>query len=464
MQRYRVVILIVLFGILPLTAAFVFALFFLEEGPQVAEPAPPAVPAPPVAEAPPPDPPALERPRVLAAVRTLPVGSLIRADDLAGVDLDLELDPDAVRRKYVTVGEDQEDEAAADSLRGYAVREAIPAGQPLIRSAVVGPGQRGFLAAVLEPGTRAVAIEVGTATSQADLIDPGDRVDVILTAVLPPPGQGSSGLGLDPQAPGEVFAGPGGGGTPGEVLARTIVEDARVVAIDRTTRGVAGPPPYGEEEEVSRDGIVTAFLEVLPGEDDRLVLGGREGSLSLAIRSLRDASLAGPGGRRSVLGGGPEASTAAVKLREILSPLPAGPAPVPPEGPTIDDMTALEDRLRTELGSLEADLRAAAAAEEAAREDRMRTELDALEASLRAAAEAEEEAGEPLQEPLQVVRIFRGSANAERVCFRAGKAAPCTGQPDWEGGFGEGAPPGPSPLPGLPLDDNGRYDAPRDFE
>ena len=123
MQRYRVVILIVLFGILPVAAAFVFALFFLEEGEPPAEPAPAAEAAPPVEEAPPPAP---EKPRVLAAVRTLPVGTLLRADDLTGVDLDL--DPDAVRRGYVTVGEDRDDDAAAESLRGYAVREAIAAG------------------------------------------------------------------------------------------------------------------------------------------------------------------------------------------------------------------------------------------------------------------------------------------------------------------------------------------------
>ena len=349
----------------------------------------------------------------LAATAALPVGSLLRVDDLTGVDLELDLDPAVVQREYVAVGKNQDGEAAARSLRGYAVREVIGAGDPLTRRAVVGPGQPGFLATVLRPGTRAVAIEVGPATSQAGLIDPGDRVDVILTAELPAPGPGEAGFDPDPEAPGEGFARPFTGGASGEVLARTIVEDARVVAIDRTTRGVGGPPRYGEEEEVSRGGITTATLEVLPGEDDRLVLGGRVGRLSLAIRSLRDTPSSA------------EAGTAAVKLREILNPYPNPVRTVRarPRGPTFDDMAALEDRLLTEFGSLGEDLRAAMAAEGDVRE--------------------------PLQE-LKVVRIFRGSAPAEPVCFRAGKGAPCPDSRDPEGAPGGGAAPGPLPSAEIP--------------
>ena len=407
MQRYRIVILIVLFGILPVATAFVFAFVFLDREAPEARPAP-AVAVAPSAETPPADP-APEKPRVLAAIGTLPVGSLLRVDDLAGVDLDLDLDPAVVKREYVTVGEDQDDgEAAARSLRGYAVRETIGAGDPLTRRAVVGPGQPGFLATVLRPGTRAVAIEVGPATSQAGLIDPGDRVDVILTAELPAAGPGEAGFAQG--APGEGLPRPAAGGAPGEVLARTIVENARVVAIDRTTRGIGGPPRYGEEEEVSRGGITTATLEVLPGEDDRLVLGGRVGRLSLVTRSLRDNP--------------PRASTAAVKLRELLRPLPdSGPVRLPPEGPTFDDMTALEDRLLTEFGSLEENLRAAMA--------------------------AEGEVREPLQE-LQVVRIFRGSAPAERVCFQAGKGLPCPDSTNPYGAPEGGAAPGPLPSAEIP--------------
>ena len=449
MQRYRVVILIVLFGILPVAAAFVFALFFLEEPEPAAEPAPVAETAPAAEEAPPPEPepePEPEKARVLAAVRPLPVGSLLRAEDLVGVDLDL--DPDAARRKYVTVGEDGDDDAAAESLRGYAVQQATPAGHPLTRRAVVGPGQRGFLAAVLEPGTRAVAIEVGSATSQAGLIDPGDRVDVILTAELPARDPGDSGFIPDPDAPGPEPLRPLAGGAPGEaeVLARTIVEDARVVAIDRTTEGVGGPLPYGEEEEeVSRGGITTATLEVLPGEDDRLVLGGRVGRLSLAVRSLRAASLAGPGGppagRRRVPGRGPGDSTPTVNLREILRPRPAVSVRPPPKGPTFEDVAALEDRLLTKFGSVE---------------DRLLAEFGSMEESLRAAMAAEEEAREPPREPIRVVRIFRGSAPAERVCFRAGAASSCPDRWGGEASFDGGAPPGAVPSSGLPLHDTER--------
>ena len=249
MQRYRVVIMMVLFGVLPVVIAFFVALSFLED--EEPEPAPAA----PVAEeTPPPTPP--ERRPVLAAARPLPVGTLLGKDDLTVV----ELDPTEIPEESIPVSDDPTQGATVSSLRGHAVREAIAEGAPLLRTAVVGPGQTGFLAAVLMPGTRAVTIQVAEATRRAGLIDPGDRVDVILSAELAIEG-------------GERI-----------VFARTIVEDVRVVAIDNRTTSGEGAPDDAE--------IVTATLEASPVQADRLVLGEHEGRLSLAVRPLADATLA----------------------------------------------------------------------------------------------------------------------------------------------------------------------------
>lgn len=243
--------MLVLFGLLPVVAAFFVALSFLGEE----EPEPTQVEVASVAEAPPSEPESPPAQEVLVAARALPVGTLLEEDNLARRSLDSD-DVDA--EHFVAV-----DDTSSQALRGHVVREAIAAGAPLTRSAVLGPRQQGFLATVLKPGSRAVTIRVGPATSHAGLIDPGDRVDVILSAEV----------ALD--------------GGDRSVFARTIVDDVRVVAIDR--RPGAGAEPAERGEDAERTEIVTATLEASPAQGDRLVLAEREGTLSLAVRSLAAA-------------------------------------------------------------------------------------------------------------------------------------------------------------------------------
>ena len=81
MQRYRVVIMLVLFGVLPVVVAFFVALSFLEE--QEIE-SPPIAQAPVVEAEPPPPPP--ETRKVFAAARALPVGTLLGKDDLIKIE------------------------------------------------------------------------------------------------------------------------------------------------------------------------------------------------------------------------------------------------------------------------------------------------------------------------------------------------------------------------------------------
>ena len=287
MQRYRVIILLVLFGVLPVVAAFFFALSFLGQE-EAAEPEP--VVAPSVVEAPPPPPPPTRE--VLATARALPVGTLIGPGDL----IELMVDRSEVHADHVVVDRD----TTPDTLRGYAVREPLAPGVPLTWPVVVAPGQSGFLAAVLEAGTRAVTIRVGSSTSQAALIDPGDRVDVILTAELE-------------DDEGER-----------DMLARTIVEDVRLVAVDRRIVAQpvgeqAGPDEDGESAE--RAELVTATLEVTPAQGDRLVLGEQRGSLSLAVRSLAGAGARTPdavGERTPGAVAAGRASGPAVDLEDLL--------------------------------------------------------------------------------------------------------------------------------------------------
>ena len=347
MQRYRVVIMLVLFGVLPVVAAFVVALSFLEEP----EPEPAQAEAAPVAEEPPPSTEPPETREVLVAARALAVGTLLGKDDMtrlsldpAAVDEDQFVVTDAVTGVVTGVVTDA---VTAESLRGHAVREAIAEGAPLTRSAVVGPRQRGFLAAVLRPGARAVTIRVGPATSHAGLIDPGDRVDVILSAELAADGGERS------------------------VYAHTIVEDIRVVAIDRRIGSGTDSTAGGEGEEAGRTEMMTATLEASPAQGDRLVLGEHEGRLSLAVRSLAGAQSSDPA-----------TASQAVDLREMLL--------------SSSEFSVSEARVRRaqELNDLA-----------------VRTQIVESKEQLRAAMEGS-------ATTLDAVRIFRGSEPAEDVVFK----------------------------------------------
>ena len=245
MRRYRTVIIIALLGIIPMVAG-VFAMRFIlpdrqPEQVQAAAPAKPAVEEP-------------ELRMVLAASRDLPVGTLLGEEDWKELGIEVEL----VRRGHIAVL----DPDGTGMPYGYVVREAIADGAPLTWQSLVGPRQRGFLAAVLKPGMRAITVRLGAGTRHSGLIDPGDRVDVVLTAKTRR-------------------------GGPENVLSRTILEDVRVLAVDRRIGSAVGEVQGGGE--VKRTEIVTATLEVLPAQTGLLALGEYEGDLALAVRPLAAA-------------------------------------------------------------------------------------------------------------------------------------------------------------------------------
>jgi len=69
---------------------------------------------------------------------------------------------DAVPASYVL-----KDQRAQDEMVGAVVRRGIAGGAPVTDGAVVKPGDRGFLAAVLAPGMRAVSVPWSGAASPA---------------------------------------------------------------------------------------------------------------------------------------------------------------------------------------------------------------------------------------------------------------------------------------------------------
>ena len=349
--------MLVLFGVVPVVVAFFVALSFL--GKQEVEPPPQVEVQPSVEEEPPPP----ETTTVLSASRALSIGTLIGEGDV-GV---LELEASEVGSELILA----DGGSSAWELRGYAVRRALAAGEPVSRSALVGPGQKGFLAAVLRPGTRAVTVRVGQATSEAGLIDPGDRVDVIFSAELRVDERES------------------------RVFARTIVQDARVVAVDQRFNG----------EEAERSELVTATLEVSPADGDRLVLAEHEGRISLAVRSLATTQ------------GGPPGE--AVVLQDML---------LPPELIALSEERQrregeLKDlTIRTQLADSREQLRNASSEERRGLE----REQAALSLMLQIAESRDQlrTARERAGTTSETVRIYRGVEPAQEVVFESPPGAP----------------------------------------
>jgi pilus assembly protein CpaB len=124
---------------------------------------------------------------------------------------------------------------------------------------VLHPRDRGFLAAVLAPGARAISIGVDAITGNGGLIWPGDRVDVILTQEL-----------------NEKDA-----SVTRRVVGETVLNDVRVVAVDQSIAQGAVATGDNATGRVAH----TVTLEVTLQQAERTAVADRLGKITLAIRS-----------------------------------------------------------------------------------------------------------------------------------------------------------------------------------
>jgi len=215
-------------------------------------------------------------PKVLVATRALPVGTIITADAFSYQPWPKELVEEAY---FIEGGERTPVEAEGKTevkiegetaqavqpsladLNGTVVRTAITAGQPITKGALVFPGDRGFLAAALGPGMRAVSVPVSALTGVAGFVFPGDRVDLMLT-------QNVSDDSPD-QRPLKV--------------AETIMRNIRVLATDQ--RVTPGKDKDGKTV-VKKYKLVT--LEATPAIAEKISVALSIGTISLSLRSLAD--------------------------------------------------------------------------------------------------------------------------------------------------------------------------------
>ena len=72
-----------------------------------------------------------------------------------------------------------------ESFAGWVAKNPIAGGEPISEAKIIAPGNRGFLAAVLRPGMRAISVPVTITSGISGFIFPGDQVDLMLTYSVP---------------------------------------------------------------------------------------------------------------------------------------------------------------------------------------------------------------------------------------------------------------------------------------
>jgi pilus assembly protein CpaB len=208
---------------------------------------------------------------VLVAKGNLAAGQFVRPENLRWQPWPT----DGIAPTYVVQGQRQ-----LEDFIGAVVRSSMGDGEPVTENRLVRPRDRGFLAAVLTPGYRAVTVNVTPSSGISGFVFPGDHVDLILTMTLNSHdvskktsecsskyGSGSSSYSCTESS------------TPQDRtnhVAETVLKDVRVLALDQRA------------DDQNKDIVVakTATLEVTPKQAEVIAVTGDLGRMTLSLRSL----------------------------------------------------------------------------------------------------------------------------------------------------------------------------------
>jgi pilus assembly protein CpaB len=194
--------------------------------------------------------------QILVASGLLQAGSLLQPGDLAtGV----------TTVNAMPAGATLDTPADRSALIGSMIRMPISPGAPILTSAMIHPGDHGFLAAVLSPGMRAVTVGVDAVSGAAGLIWPGDHVDVLLTQTLD-----------DPTVP-----------LGQRIAAELVLVNVRVIATGQqlVQNSVSADPARAPPPDAT-----TVTLEVTSDQAERCEVATHLGPLSLVVHSAEAAA------------------------------------------------------------------------------------------------------------------------------------------------------------------------------
>ncbi|MBI5521308.1 MAG: Flp pilus assembly protein CpaB [Desulfarculus sp.] len=202
---------------------------------------------------------------------------------------------------------------------GRVVKGAVVKGEVILAAKLLPEGLAGGLSAVVPEGYRAMTVHVDEVIGVGGFLQPGDRVDVLVTFAKGP-------FSNDPAT-------------------RVLLQDVPVLTVGEK----AQEEPEGSK--MKRQKATVVALQLKPEQGERLALAANEGKVILALRNQGD--------RQDQPGGG-------IRLTSLL-PAAAPPAPPPSpkqEAPTIEVIKGVERGVQS-LGKPTQEIRSARQAPQA---------------------------------------------------------------------------------------------------
>lgn len=188
---------------------------------------------------------------VLVAASDIAVGKRVGKSDLRWQ----EWPETAINSRYITR---KDDPNAAEAFAGTIARFALYKGEPVSAQKLIDYAKSGFMSALLAPGMRAISTKISPETGAGGFILPNDRVDVLLTRQAGEQGQRNS------------------------YSSSTLLLNIRVLAIDQSV---------SEADDKTVAIGKTATLEMTLTDAETFLRAVKEGTVTLALRSMADAEI-----------------------------------------------------------------------------------------------------------------------------------------------------------------------------
>ncbi len=184
---------------------------------------------------------------IVAAAHNLPAGQRVASTDMKLIE---------VARRDVPPGS----YAQPNDVVDRALLVPVGANEPLLANKLA-PRQGGdSLIAMIEPGKRAVTVQVNETTAVAGFVQPGTRVDVLFTRPLP----------------------------DGDAATTTILQNVPVLAYGRNLQRPGAPGDSRPGSATGSERQATVTLLVTQDDAQKLALAMQRGKIQLALRNPLD--------------------------------------------------------------------------------------------------------------------------------------------------------------------------------
>jgi pilus assembly protein CpaB len=180
--------------------------------------------------------------RVVVAAHDMPVGTLLRKGDLKIVNY---LEKDVPKRALFAIHD----------AENRVVMVPMSSNEPLLQGKLSDTTTVEGVASTIEPGYRAVSVQVTDVSGVAGLIQPGSHVDVLFTRP----------------------------GTMAEATTSTILQNVRVISTGRTIQAGQAVDPRAPKSP-------TVTLVLTPDAAQKLELAKNQGRIGLSLRNPLDAN------------------------------------------------------------------------------------------------------------------------------------------------------------------------------